>query len=236
MVTINATITDATPINATITATGAIGATGPVGEVPLTTKGDIMTYDTGDNRLPVGTNDQVLTADSTQSLGVKWADAAGGGGVTSLVDVNWVNAVVGADEIWLPSSNGGYNDTDMTDFVIASWDFSDKLISQLYGRWCPSAPKAMTNLYLTGNVTPGTMSGDLNVFIFKLTGWNYDTADNPTLSILARQTISTGVANVNYQIDLSVAATIAKFDKIGVGCYNTSSIGPSHVAVKLSGE
>lgn len=46
---------------------------------PLTTKGDVWGYDTGDERIPVGTNDQVLTADSTEALGVKWADAAAGG-------------------------------------------------------------------------------------------------------------------------------------------------------------
>ena len=46
---------------------------------PLTTKGDLLGYSTLDARLPVGTNDQVLTADSTETLGVKWADAGGGG-------------------------------------------------------------------------------------------------------------------------------------------------------------
>jgi len=44
----------------------------------LTTKGDLHGYDTGQNRIPVGTNDHVLTADSAQALGVKWAAAAGG--------------------------------------------------------------------------------------------------------------------------------------------------------------
>ena len=47
---------------------------------PLTTKGDIFGYDSDDARVPVGTDDHVLTADSAQSLGVKWAVAAGGGG------------------------------------------------------------------------------------------------------------------------------------------------------------
>lgn len=46
---------------------------------PLTTKGDLWGFDTGDNRLPVGTNDYVLTADSTTALGVAWKAAAAGG-------------------------------------------------------------------------------------------------------------------------------------------------------------
>jgi len=44
-----------------------------INKTGLTTKGDLLTFDTGMNRLPVGTNNYVLTADSTQSLGIKWA-------------------------------------------------------------------------------------------------------------------------------------------------------------------
>jgi hypothetical protein len=40
---------------------------------PLTTKGDLYTYNTANARLPVGTDGQVLTADSTQATGIKWA-------------------------------------------------------------------------------------------------------------------------------------------------------------------
>lgn len=49
----------------------------PGGSSPLTTKGDLHGYDTADARIPVGSNGQVLTADSTQSLGVKWATPKG---------------------------------------------------------------------------------------------------------------------------------------------------------------
>lgn len=40
---------------------------------PLTTKGDLLAFDTGDNRLPVGTNGQILTANSAAAFGVEWA-------------------------------------------------------------------------------------------------------------------------------------------------------------------
>ena len=46
---------------------------------PLTTKGDLYGFSTLDARIPIGTNNQVLTADSTQALGLKWATASSGG-------------------------------------------------------------------------------------------------------------------------------------------------------------
>jgi len=49
------------------------------GGVDVTTKGDLQTFDTSGARLPVGTDDQVLTADSNEATGLKWAAAAGGG-------------------------------------------------------------------------------------------------------------------------------------------------------------
>jgi hypothetical protein len=51
---------------------------------PLTTKGDLYTFSTSDARLGVGTNTHVLTADSAEATGLKWAAPAGGGGMTLL--------------------------------------------------------------------------------------------------------------------------------------------------------
>ena len=53
-------------------------------QTPLTTKGDLFGFDTADARIPIGTNGHILTADSTQSLGLKWAAPAAGGGMTLL--------------------------------------------------------------------------------------------------------------------------------------------------------
>ena len=40
---------------------------------PTTTKGDLSGFDTTFDRVPVGANTTVLTADSTEALGLKWA-------------------------------------------------------------------------------------------------------------------------------------------------------------------
>lgn len=58
-------------LDGTFTSTGAVKQTVIS---PLTTKGDIFVNNgTQDTRLPVGTNDYILTADSTQATGMKWA-------------------------------------------------------------------------------------------------------------------------------------------------------------------
>lgn len=41
--------------------------------LPLTTKGDILVYDTAANRLPIGADMQVLTAAASSASGMKWA-------------------------------------------------------------------------------------------------------------------------------------------------------------------
>ena len=48
-------------------------------QTPLTTKGDLFTFSTVDARLGVGANGTVLTADSAEGTGLKWAAPASGG-------------------------------------------------------------------------------------------------------------------------------------------------------------
>ncbi len=48
----------------------------PSGSSPLTTKGDIYTYDTANQRLAIGTDGQTLTPDSTTATGLKWVTPA----------------------------------------------------------------------------------------------------------------------------------------------------------------
>jgi len=61
---------------------------------PTTTKGDLIVSNGTDNvRLAVGTNSYVLTADSTQASGIKWAAASGGGGGISSANIQEFTSV-----------------------------------------------------------------------------------------------------------------------------------------------
>jgi len=64
------------------------------GASPLTTKGDVYTFSTSDARLAVGSNNTVLTADSAEATGLKWAAAAAPAFVgCSLADTNATQSI-----------------------------------------------------------------------------------------------------------------------------------------------
>jgi hypothetical protein len=71
---------------------------------PLTTKGDLYGFSTVPARVAVGTNGQVLTADSTATNGVAWATASSGG-MTSIAS----GSLSGAS-VTLSSISGSYKD------------------------------------------------------------------------------------------------------------------------------
>jgi len=87
------------------------GATAPewattADQTPLTTKGDLFGFDTADARIPIGTNGHVLTADSAQTLGLKWAAPAGGGKVLQVVNATYSTVT--------STTSTSFVDTDLT--------------------------------------------------------------------------------------------------------------------------
>lgn len=77
-----------------------VGATSP-----LTTKGDIYVYGSSDTRLGVGSNDQILVADSSTSTGLKWAAATSSGANFTLLNAGGT-ALTGATTITVSGISG----------------------------------------------------------------------------------------------------------------------------------
>jgi len=81
------------------------------------TKGDLLCATAADtlSKLSVGTNDQVLVADSTASCGFKWATASGGGGSSPISGLWWP---LGFPSVVAADATNGNNQTDYSTFPI----------------------------------------------------------------------------------------------------------------------
>jgi hypothetical protein len=102
------------------------------GSSPLTTKGDLYTYSTADARLGVGTNGQVLTADSAEATGLKWATAGGGSGLT-LIQRSTVTAAADTGTTFdgvFSSTYGAY--LVVMESVVGSTGNADLLVQGMY--------------------------------------------------------------------------------------------------------
>jgi hypothetical protein len=106
----------------------------------LTTKGDIIVA-TGNATLVrqgVGTDGQVLTADSTQADGVKWATPAGGGKV--------LQVVMGTTTTPVTTSSGTYQNTGLTATITPSSSSSKVLVLINQNGCTKSAANANTGI------------------------------------------------------------------------------------------
>ena len=102
----------------TLTANGVLigNGTGAVTAVDQSTKGHILIGDGSANpqMLAVGSNDEVLTADSGETTGVKWAAAGGGGAAITPIEKPMV-----ANSYVVPG--WGWNSSDTTEKVAGTY-------------------------------------------------------------------------------------------------------------------
>lgn len=107
------------------------GASGLVS--PLTTKGDIWTFDTDDARLPVGSDGQVLVADAAEPTGLKWdaISTSGGVGWQQRTIREAVAALAGSDNPLDGDEASIFED----DFYFHGYKFDNAVETNSNGRW-----------------------------------------------------------------------------------------------------
>ena len=81
-------------------------------ESPITTKGDLETFDTINTRLPIGTDTFVLTADSAEATGMKWAPGGVGGGANQQLSNLAATVAINRNLIFNTTSADSMGNTD----------------------------------------------------------------------------------------------------------------------------
>lgn len=172
----------------------------PGGSSPLTTKGDVYVYGTADDRLPVGTNGHVLTADSAQSLGVKWAAASGGGTAPYWVENHPLTPPTSPnakDEEW-DDTTGMSGPTNGLDSSWTAFGASQTLAYAnakliITGTAAGSATPNMTGLYKTAPSTPYTVTTVIyipteEIYNYTLLGLRRGSTDKMVAMVFADET------------------------------------------------
>jgi hypothetical protein len=157
-------VTDAGGDITGVTAGTGISGGGTSGTVTVTNsmataidaKGDLIAGTGADTfaRLGVGTNGQVLTADSAEATGLKWASAAGGGKVLQVVMGNYTTPTVTV-------SSTTFTDTGMSASITPSATSSKILVltSQPFYMYKSGAEMAIGLKVLRGATVIADLSG-----------------------------------------------------------------------------
>lgn len=151
--------------------------TGTLNLLNPSSKGTIFAASAANTPLAVavGTNGQVLTADSTVSAGVKWASAAGGGKVLQVVQ--------GTTQTAASTTSSSYTDTNLTATITPSSSSSKVLVMVMMAMKSAASGAASNGFFLKlfRGATAITGETSANYNFFYLSTGNPVTYDQRTL-------------------------------------------------------
>lgn len=201
---------------------------------PLTSKGDIWGFSTVDARLGVGSNNQVLTADSTQPLGVKWAAPSFTSPLTTKGDL-WGFST--ADARLGVGTNGQVVTADSTQTLGVKWSTLTPTSvglsnvtnnAQTQAATVPNTPPAAGQILVGDGAkyNPVTMTGSCtldsagSITCGSAPGVSYNTESSAVNTNISPVTmISSTSAKRSYTFDWTVSLTT-----VGIGCTGTSTV------------
>lgn len=186
---------DGTWTYSTLTEGGVVlaGASNSLTDTGVLAKGTILVGDgvTAPTELAVGADTEVLTADSAEASGVKWA-AVSGGGVLTLLDsatasgsatLDFTTSIDSTYNTYLFVWNGIHPGTNATDFVIqtssdagVSWDATANMYHTEYSQNGAASTTSLTLEYITAykNIyTDDTSYTDGYMFLFNPSAARY---------------------------------------------------------------
>lgn len=184
-----------------ITATAAFGALSP-----LTTKGDILGFSTSNIRVPIGADGFVLTADSAQAAGLKWAAATAGSGSGEKNYIgnpnnatNWTASGAGIT-VTTESTVGNIpdNSTQTTGIKFLRVSGAD----YAYYRFTLDSVDYNKKLKVVKDIKYAGTAGDYTVRVFSNTASNYS-GTSAELTVSPSTSIPTGTGQVQMSFDSS---------------------------------
>lgn len=197
---------------------GVKWAPAPAGS-PLTTKGDIYTFDTANARLAIGTDGQVLTADSAQILGVKWATPASGfsNPMTTLGDIMYEDATPIAVRLaGNTSTTKKYMSQTGNGTISAPPTWSQPAFSDLSGN--PTVTQISPVTGSTGSATAITAAGGVSATAAVPFQTQFITGSGGAVTVTANPQVSAGtvVGQILYIIGTDDTNTVTIADGNGL--------------------
>jgi hypothetical protein len=190
----------------------------------LTTKGDIIVA-TGNATLVrqgVGSDGQVLTADSTQSDGIKWATPASGGGMTLIASgsLSGTSVVLGSIssaykqlQLIIKSATWGTGNSYLTlqvNSITANYDFTAALAAAGAGGFVYASNNQ--TVWRFASDAPQTFNNDQNMYVVNI--YDYASTNDTKLGSVDFR-LDTGVSRV-YGGALAVAGVDAAISSLTI--------------------